>query len=482
MHLDLTSAASKERSKNFAPLPFGTVPGYAPLSLDRNDVPTQVGGLLKRLGRITPEIDVALVGELKAYVARWLRNNLTPLDSIMEFEDWLSSTSYNEHRKQQLREYHDELYGAAPEGRRRRRIKSFIKNECYPEWKQPRWINSRSDYFKAYSGPAFKSIEKAVYENEHFIKHVPVPDRPAKIMELKQAGRLYTATDYSSFEAHFVPAVMDALELQLYDYMLSRFPDLQRTIHRTIGGLNVATTSVGVKFKCLARRMSGDMCTSLGNGFSNLMVWEFLYHRLNGPQAEWQGYVEGDDGIFAHNGVRPSAADYANLGFTIKIEAVNDPMEASFCGIVYADGENIRDPVGFLESFGWSESFLTAGIRVKKELLRAKALSAVYETPQCPITTAIARRALELTRDVNPRFINDGYHPVPPDEFKITKYNPSPLVRELYQKRFGISVEMQIDLEAQILSGKDDDLLGVALAIPAPKDILEYSLKYVAIG
>lgn len=39
-------------------------------------------------------------------------------------------------------------------------------------------INSRSDAFKAFSGPFFKAIEKVVYEMPEFIKHTPVPDRP----------------------------------------------------------------------------------------------------------------------------------------------------------------------------------------------------------------------------------------------------------------------------------------------------------------
>lgn len=69
------------------------------------------------------------------------------------------------------------------------------------------------------------------------------------------------------------------------------------------------------------------------------------------------------------------------------------------------------------------------------ELLRAKALSACYETPHCPVIGKIARYALERTRGVHPRFVRDGYHDVPMlDEFDVPKFEPTDLTRELFAR------------------------------------------------
>lgn len=188
--------------------------------------------------------------------------------------------------------------------------------------------------------------------------------------------------------------------------------------------------------------MSGDMCTSLGNGFTNLMLALYLVHKKGGTL---EGFVEGDDGLFATD-VELTAADYEKLGFTIKIEEVTDPREASFCGMVFAENEIIREPRRFLMGFGWTQSYIHAGTRIMDQLLRAKALSTAYETPQCPIVGAMARYALSATRSVRPRFVNDGFHH-PPDEAPIAEFNPQAATRQLFARLYGISVPEQLEAE-----------------------------------
>lgn len=166
--------------------------------------------------------------------------------------------------------------------------------------------------------------------------------------------------------------------------------------------------------------MSGDMCTSLGNGFTNLMLAKFLAAEQG---KELAGFVEGDDGLFVTEATLTAEA-YQQLGFSIKIVELGDPCKASFCGMVFAEsGEIIKDPVKFLSTFGWTHSFINAGAAVMDQLLRAKALSAIYEAPQCPILGQLARCALEKTRGVIPRFVDDGYHRAP-DEVKLEPFSP----------------------------------------------------------
>ena len=81
-----------------------------------------------------------------------------------------------------------------------------------------------------------------------------------------------------------------------------------------------------------ARRMSGEMNTSLGNGFSNLMFMAFVCEKLG---LNCNGVVEGDDGLFAFNGNTPSASDFTKYGFNIKLDVHSEISTASFCGNVF---------------------------------------------------------------------------------------------------------------------------------------------------
>jgi hypothetical protein len=467
----------KPRRMMYRKLPYGATPDRAPAHVDTNDIETQVAGLKHRICRLTPFVagqdTTRLLAEFNKFVKDWCAQHLEPLNKIPDFESWLGSTSYPLTRKDQLRKIFEDLHGDAPTLKQRRKIASFIKSECYPEFKHARWINSRSDHFKAYSGPWFKAIEERVFELPWFIKHVPVPDRAAKVAGLMREGARYYATDFTSFEAHFHPKFMANCEGILYSHMLRMFPKQRRIILETIFGINHGRTRRGVSFRLKGRRMSGDMCTSLGNGFSNLMIWAFLSHKRG---VTWDGFVEGDDGIFAvYKGEGPQKEEYTKLGFTVKIEEGNDPRIMSFCGIIAADNQNLRDPAKFLNSFGWTSSHIYAGHKVLCELLRAKALSAAYETPHCPIIRAIADRALYLTRNYYPRFVDDGYHKLPEDS--IPPFAPTPTTREMFARLYSIPVPVQRLAEDRIRSGCDLRFLDTL--IPIHRDIVRFSSFFV---
>lgn len=460
-------------------LPFGAVRGHAPIHVDTNDIQTQVDGLTHRVGRAVPEPNRNFLSKFKGFVLRWLRRNLNPLNTAPAFDEWLDGTTYPQSRKDELRVAYQQLGGAAPNRKARRKVASFIKTECYPQFKHARWINSRSDAFKVYSGPWFHAIEKILFRLPWFIKYVPVPERASLIAALKKDGCKYFATDFESFEAHFTADVMDAAELALYSYMMSAFPEVSDVICSTIRGTNHGRTRRGVSFHLKSRRMSGDMCTSLGNGFTNLMLWLFLAEE-HGFAIE--GYVEGDDGIFATSDSAPScetlASDFKSLGFTIKIVQEPDPTLMSFCGIVAADGQNIRDPSDVLQGFGWTHSCLRGNSKTMRQLLRAKALSLAYELPHCPILRAVADRALELTTGVDPRFETDGYHE--PPRSKPPEFHPTPLTRACFQTLYGFSLETQDTLEQRIKGCVNLDFLTELLTIHP--DSFKFSTLYLDIG
>lgn len=462
----VSNKPERARRAMFRRLAYGAVNGLGPVCRDSNHVPTQVDALRRRLCRKLPDIDPGLLAEFGSFVRHWLVENLAPLapSEVLNFDQWIAEAPYTDARKAELRAVWLEQAGGLPRMKQARRVNAFIKTESYElskdgEFKAARWICSRSDAAKVILGPWMKSIERRVYELPWFIKHVPVQDRWRVVSGLKGGGRKYIITDYTSFEASFASAFMENCECLLYSHMLQCVTGAGQYIRKVLTGKNQIRTRAGVSVELQGRRMSGDMNTSLGNGFSNLMLMLFFCQRL-GTTVE--GRVEGDDGVFALTGTVPTPDMFARLGFEIKLAEVEDPCMGGFCGVVAADGTNIRDPSKFLQGFGWSSSAIQGGEGVQMQLLRAKALSALYENPACPIITSIASQALDLTEGVNPRFVWDGYHAPPP--VKRPERRPvSCRTRDLFFKLYGVTPQVQIQCEERIDAGGSLDFLTTVL-------------------
>jgi len=381
----------KKRSVNFTNLPdVPDIPYVAPVSPDRNDLDTAIEGLKKRYARQVPEVLKQHREPLRKFVRQWCQDHLTPIDAPMGLEEWLDSTSYNDRRKEQLREVHDRWVRGVISHKRLASVKSHIKCESYPEYKHARHINARCDLAKVIFGPIVKRMEQEVYRQHEFIKHVPLPDRPALLRGLKQAGCKFVASDHSAFEAHMSFWVMELIEFEVAKWLLRKYPDLNTLFEKTESGENRCYLSA-VDLLVLIRyvRCSGDMWTSLMNGLVNLL--SFLYACDDLGARFCGGFVEGDDGIFAVQGPLPDANYMLGLGFEVKYEVHDDPATASFCGMILAGDSIIRDPSKFFQTLGWSDRFMTSGARVKRQLALAKALSALYETPGCPLVSVAAR-------------------------------------------------------------------------------------------
>lgn len=147
---------------------------------DPSDRATMKAGVLKRFLMKPPKSDPAKRIRLRKFVANWLKNNLVPLspDSDITVETWIEKTNYPRWRKEQLLDKWKKIVDRRDP--KHFRVKSFMKDETYPEYKHARAINSRSDEFKTLVGPIFKLIEKELFKLDWFIKKVPVKDRDRK--------------------------------------------------------------------------------------------------------------------------------------------------------------------------------------------------------------------------------------------------------------------------------------------------------------
>jgi hypothetical protein len=423
---------------------------------------TMVAGVRKRFAFRPPKAKRGFYLRFRRFVERWCVKNLVPLsyDTDISFETWLMSTSYSEARKEELRQKFLKV-GSVYENKKYFDCKSFMKDEPYSEYKQVRAINSRSDEFKCYVGPTFKAIEKVLFKLEYFVKNVPVADRPAYIYDkLYKVGATYKATDYTAFESLFVSSVMKSCEFVLYDYMTQNLPN-----HTDFMWLmnNVLAGQFKCKFKNFsvdvsATRMSGEMCTSLGNGFTNLMLMLFLCEE-NGC-TEVNGVVEGDDGLFSIVGKAPSAEQFAECGFVIKMEEHTNLAEASFCGCVFDvdDKVNVTNPIDKLLEFGWcKEAYALSSDSKKMQLLRAKALSMAHQYKGCPVLQSFAQHVLYCTRSftIDHKLIhNKGlfgfWEQNKFDYLNIARVDPIPVpyrTRLLVEKLYKIPVDLQHSIE-----------------------------------
>lgn len=203
------------------------------------------------------------------------------------------------------------------------------------------------------------------------------------------------------------------------------------------------------------------MNTSLGNGFVNLML--FLYLMKEKGNTNFECVVEGDDLACSFIGELPTEQDYADLGFTIKIEARKSLAELSFCGLVFDPKElvSITDPIKVILNLPWTNrKFVNAGKRLRRRLLKSKAMSAYYQYRGVPIVQSFAMMILRLLKDerMDHRMMNSYWHKQILEGMKSKMPEPIPVgikTRELMQRCFDISIQDQIELENYFDSMKE---------------------------
>jgi hypothetical protein len=275
---------------------------------------------------------------------------------------------------------------------------------------------------------------------------------------LYSPGFVYAATDYTSFESSFVKEVMLACEFELYKYMTQHLPEgskFMALLHQVLTGTNVCIFKDFV-LHINATRMSGEMNTSLGNGFSNLMFMLFLCEEIGSTDV--LGVVEGDDGLFRVKGRFPTANEFEQLGMKIKLVEHLDICSASFCGIVFdpEDCVNVTDPIKQLITFGWTtRDYARVRESKLKVLLRSKSLSMAHQYPGCPILGSLARYGLRMTRGVDIRHhVKEGKMSLwEREKLLMAISRPIPTktcglaTRQLVERLYGIPISDQLEIE-----------------------------------
>lgn len=490
----------RPRRKMYRRLSFGAVPGYSPICFDTNDPLTVKTGCEQRVLRVNPPPVAQELAQFNAFCKKkfekWFSKSLGQATQI-GFEEWLNSLqNVNELRKFQFEQANLLNRGGPPPLSIARKVVCFIKTEFYSTFKYPRWIMSRKDQFKVLFGPIVKAMEAVVYQRPEFVKHISMADRAERVSSLNKAGRRFYIADFSSFESSFLPSVMAACEFELMRTLVPWWVWTHYCENVLAGTNRLTIQSLFVLVYVLGRRMSGEMSTSLFNGITNLMLTKYIVHKKKGHVDI---LVEGDDSIFSST-VEITPKDYEDLGFTAKVVEVTSPTcpipldtsiepgSIAFCGITFSnDGQAMREPRKFLQGFGWTHSFIHSGPWLLDQLLRAKALSACYESPNCPIVGVMAREALRQVGNVTieQRVVNEIYNVHAAMGYEagklfgksaVPEFNPTFETRECFAKCFGVGIETQLEVEAAIRAG---DMVKVSQLIPPTFDQLFFTSRYV---
>lgn len=427
----------------------------------QTDSITAKEGLMKRMTQQTPLPDPAMLKEFGEFVARRMSEDFAKIrkDADTSVEAWLRKTHYAEWRKNELREAHERV-NTLKWKEKWRHCKSFIKDEFYEEYKFSRTINSRSDEFKVMVGPIFKLIEEIVYKDPDFIKHTPKKDLPMYIKKHLGKIGILSETDFSSFEASFHKRFMEVCEMQVYKYMTSELPEGSawfKLVHESLCGENTLIFKT-MTARIQGKRMSGEMCTSLGNTLTNKYLIEFVCFKQG---IKHKKMVEGDDGLInTDKHIDPSM--FTALGFTIKLEEGRKLSDVSFCGLVFdeTDENIITDPIPEVLTLGWaSKKYIGSSNKSKLALLRCKALSLAYSYPGCPILQPLAKYVLRNTQHIKKgdlvRSMYRGMNQyeieqnvsVIRDQSKLEFREIGENSRNLMSEKYGVDIPTQLSME-----------------------------------
>lgn len=312
------------------------------------DLTHYIAGMFKRVLPEHPIVDDEF--QLFKRFFKTLVRQIEPIDFIpflnheLTDEYWLNGTE--KYNQKQISHFHDliELFKTDPKLHELYKCKSFIKQEMYDDVKFARLINSRSDTFKVITAPYTKKIEERIFVDtfpQNFIKHKTPEWISSRLYDLlHRYGDIYE-TDYSSFESSFSQRILN-LERFFFAHMLKNNPEVLQYVDFALSQPNHIVCSLGVDAYVPGTRMSGEMWTSLCNGFMNMALVKYVAH-ISGAEVDF--IVEGDDGAACFSRI-PDYSVVERLGFKLKLIHGSCLNDISFCGYKV---RNDRKPVVDIE-------------------------------------------------------------------------------------------------------------------------------------
>lgn len=360
------------------------------------------------------------------------------------------------------------------------RVKMFVKYEKDPQLtirdKCPRGIQYRNPRYTATLACWLRPVEDVLFKSS--IKGVlcPVEDRVfAKGLNSYQvASRLramqkwsntvWILLDHSRFDAHVVPALLRA-EHAVYNRVYVYNEELKRLLAMQL--FNKGRTKCGIKYRCKAKKMSGEYNTSLGDSIINLAM---LMRWTEGTSAEI--LVNGDDSVIAVSEDEFDHLDmgmFDEVGFTTKVEVTRNFANVEFCQckpVPMGDGtyRMIRNPYRTV-SKGVCTTKKYPGVKTYQRLLSAMGTCELACNDGVPVLQSFASYLLRHGKGATPIAIDDWYEWRVALEPRARKPQPREISQECragFSISFGIDVVKQIALENYFDTEQHDEYVSMA--------------------
>lgn len=454
-------------------------------------VSSMLAAHFKRACVVLPHADDQIWVRFRRFVKSQIRQRVCPLpfDIPLEYnadlvpskttlEYWLDHANMPLKKKDQYRAIWSELssgkYTKDVRSLRFWRTKTFGKDEFYDTYKYPRNIQPRDMAANLVLGPIMSAIESSLFHgdphrehpdyrkpnprNPEFVKCLPMADRPRYLEDKLSGCTTYYGTDASAFECQMRKDVQLDCELPMIAAHLAYHLSARDTVewlYKNIFALDhhgQYGIVDGFKLPLLDMRCSGDMQTSLGNGWNNLMFLEFCFANVaKCARDQLRLVVEGDDGLVGVNKVLSHddlKTAFESLGLSYKFDTYRSVGEAKFCKMVFASNCSLlRDFRSVICRTGWiPRRYMRSSNNVILGLLHLRALSMLHSHQHCPVLTKWAMRLCHLTQAAKTT------------AFKILRHERNTYLRDQYYRDLSRSLDAdvgEIDLETRMMYARE---------------------------
>lgn len=377
-----------------------------------------VGKLTSTFHRVNPQkipITETKKDNLTRAAIAYCEAYIEPLDCLIPEDTYLEHLIKTKGSSfaQGLHDMHTHRDGDYVFEKGKRKAGTFTKWETYEEYKHLRHIQSMTELWSEYNdgfhlGRVFKSIETAFYAGPGNVKGLDKQGKREKLMSL---GEILAVSDYSSYESSHTPEIQEAVFRPIYSYILQKLPDCDRLVDalmHVLTGKKEMDMDKHLTAIIESVEFSGDFCTALNNLALNIVALICIYADKGIPMEQSVNLFvcEGDDNVMNWQHITMCEKDFREYGLKAKFVTGNLTLaEAKFCQLLYcSDGVVLVDAAKKLASSVLVKpKYGKSGPANLKSLMRAQAMSMLYNHAGVPIVHNWALALLRLTSGVNVR-------------------------------------------------------------------------------
>jgi hypothetical protein len=389
-----------------------TVSACVPPKLDTQHTETLFAGCQHRQACTVPPVTATLKEqkELRRFVFLFLKKFVSQLkpEDVESYEVWAQRQKDDRDSLDRANKEQEKYLPGQKLPERFTDAACFGKDEHYPEVKPARGIAGRSLHIKCRYGRFMAALDRVLGKLKFLVKGLNASEIRGRMLEMFRTTDEFAENDFSSFEASITTKIIRLCECQLFRHVFQHVmpKELVDEICNDAAGKHVFRYK-GFSVTIAGRRRSGDLWTSSGNAFTNLMLICFCLWKMGITFDQMRVLVEGDDSIVQIKDIETYCGLFERISgaFGFRSKVCTSPMLATTSFLqkrTTPDGRyELKDWRKILATFGWSKQKHVGMSRAKLLVLfRARSYSLAYQFPRHPILYALAKSCLRLTAGV----------------------------------------------------------------------------------